>query len=61
MGPVLGSLVYNAVGFKLTFYIFGAAMLPFALLVCCCMREPSASEEGEEEAPNNFAATDGQN
>ena len=63
MGPVLGSLVYNAVGFSWTFYIFGLAMLPFALLVCCCMKEPNAGEEeqGEEEDGLNDPVThDGQ-
>ena len=40
MGPILGSIIYEAVGFSYTFYIFGVAMAPFAILICACLNKP---------------------
>lgn len=39
IGPVVGSLVYNAIGFEGVFFTFGAAMIPFAILICCMLPE----------------------
>ena len=33
-GPILGSVIYESVGFEKTFQIFGTAMAPTCLLVC---------------------------
>ena len=35
IGPFLGSMTYSLVGFQPTFIIFGAAMIPSALIVLC--------------------------
>ncbi len=35
ISPVLGVFIYNAVGFSDTFYIFGSAMTPCAILMLC--------------------------
>lgn len=40
-GPVVGSFVYNLVGYSMTFYIFGALMLPTAILVPCLLKKPT--------------------
>lgn len=37
LGPVIGSFVYNAIGFEGVFYSFGVAMIPFAILICCML------------------------
>ena len=38
-GPVMGSLVYQFVGYAKTFYIFGAVMAPNCLLVICVLKD----------------------
>lgn len=43
LGPMVGSFVYQAVGFSTTFYIFGAAMSPTALMVCLLLGKPKKS------------------
>ena len=40
MGPILGSFVYNAVGFAKTFFIFGLAMVPIAFVLLCALPTP---------------------
>ena len=40
MGMIVGSYIYQAVGFSYTFYIFGMIMAPFALLVYVCLSKP---------------------
>ena len=39
-GPILGSFVYSAVGFANTFFIFGGALTPIALFICCFLPKP---------------------
>lgn len=39
-GGVLGGLVYNLLGFKNTFYVFGAIYVPLAMAVRCLVRTP---------------------
>ena len=34
-GPVVGSVVFQFLGFQWTFFIFGALMAPSAILVMC--------------------------
>lgn len=40
MGPILGSFVYNAVGFARTFFIFGFVMVPVGLVIVCALPTP---------------------
>ena len=37
LGPIVGSSIYTAVGFKYTFFILGAACIPFAVLIYCLL------------------------
>ena len=39
-GPLLGSIVYQFLGFQATFFLFGAFMVPSALLVMCFLPLP---------------------
>ena len=49
-GGVLGGLVYNALGFEKTFYIFGGIFLPLTILVQCLVRNPQQlKDEGMNE------------
>ena len=48
LGPILGAFIYQAVGFSYTFYIFGAAMAPFALLICSCLDKPKLGSQQDE-------------
>ena len=41
MGPILGSIVYEAIGFKWTFFSFAIAMSPGCLLVLFLLPKPS--------------------
>lgn len=43
-GPVMGSFVYNYLGFATTFYIFGAAMAPSCIFVLCIGKKPKVEE-----------------
>ena len=54
MGPIIGSFIYQAVGFSYTFYFFGVGMAPFALLVCACLSKPKkqAEQEGVDDGEN---------
>ena len=38
LGPIIGSSIYTAVGFKLTFIYLGVAMIPLAPIVTCILR-----------------------
>ena len=37
IGPIIGSSIYTAVGFKWTFVLLGAILLPLAFLINCCL------------------------
>ena len=37
LGPIIGSSIYTAVGFKWTFVILGAILLPLAFTINCCL------------------------
>lgn len=43
-GPVMGSFVYNYVGFATTFYIFGGAMAPSCIFVLFIGKKPVDDE-----------------
>ena len=45
VGPVIGSFIYSAVGFKTTFFIFGAVLTPFAILFMFALPKPSEVKE----------------
>ena len=49
VGPILGAFIYDAVGFSTTFYIIGASIAPFALLICSCLPKPTQDGQEEEE------------
>ena len=57
LGPVLGAFVYNAVGFSDTFFIFGAAISPFAFIIGICLKKPG-SQQAEEEEENEDGGPD---
>lgn len=40
MGPIIGSFVYNAVGFSDTFFIFGIVMAPISFIVLFALPKP---------------------
>ena len=44
-GPILGSLVYQQLGFETTFILFGCLMAPPSLVVYCLM--PNSKEVKE--------------
>ena len=46
--PVMGSFIYQAVGFSATFYIFGVSMSPVSLAVCLCLDDPKKIRERYE-------------
>ena len=46
MGPVLGTFVYQAVGFSATFWIFGGAMTPISFLILILLPSPVQVKEG---------------
>ena len=48
MGPVLGSITYSALGFKDTFFIFGGALAPAALMILIFLPSPSQVKEKNE-------------
>ena len=56
-GPIIGSSVYTAVGFKWTFVILGAALLPLACLFNCLLlrklREVKGTSEKKEQLDDN--------
>ena len=37
LGPIIGSSIYTAVGFKGTFVILGAILIPLAIMINCCL------------------------
>ena len=37
LGPIIGSSIYTAVGFKWTFVILGAVLIPLAIMINCCL------------------------
>lgn len=41
-GPILGSVVYQYLGFELTFVVFGSLMAPTAFMVLCLL--PNSKE-----------------
>jgi MFS family permease len=41
MGPILGSIVFEFLGFDKTFFIFGGLMAPSALFVFCFLPSPT--------------------
>ena len=43
ISPILGSFIYNAVGFSTTFYIFGALLAPLALLILFALPKKAAA------------------
>ena len=40
MGPIVGSIVFELLGFDKTFFIFGGLMAPSALFVFCFLPSP---------------------
>ena len=53
MGPVLGSFVYSSLGFADTFFIFGGALSPVAILILLTLPTPTSvkdKNEGKERA-----------
>ena len=44
-GPVLGSFIYTAVGFETTFFIFGGALTPIAIIIMFSLPKPSEVRE----------------
>ena len=42
--PVIGSLVYNQIGFSLTYVTFGSLLAPSVFLVCG-LKEPSTADD----------------
>jgi len=49
VGPVVGSLVYEQIGFEWTFIAFGVAMAPSCLL-SCLLSKPSVIKKKREAA-----------
>jgi len=52
ISPILGSFIYEYVGFADTFYIFGAAMVPIAFLILFLLPDPKkvkAKRDGTDE------------
>ena len=49
-GPLLGSLIYYAVGFAWTFYIFGIAMAPISFLVLFVLPKPTTIQDQQKQA-----------
>ena len=49
LGPILGSFIYNAVGFFKTFAIFGIAMTPISIIVIFALPKPSSIRKKNEE------------
>ena len=39
LGPIIGSSVYTAVGFKWTFVSLGAVLLPLGFMINCCLHK----------------------
>ena len=52
IGPIMGSVLYSALGFKVTFYTFGTALVLFAIGMRLCIPErkhiSSASAKPDE-------------
>ena len=40
IGPILGCVIYNAVGFSITFFIFGLIMISMSVLVPLMLSKP---------------------
>ena len=40
ISPLIGSFIYQAVGFSTTFYAFGAGMAPVSLVILLCLPTP---------------------
>jgi MFS family permease len=49
LGPIIGSSIYTAVGFKLTFYYLGGALIPLAFIINCIVKSAITRTETEEE------------
>ena len=49
LGPIIGSSIYTAVGFKLTFYYLGGALIPLAFIINCIVASAITRTETEEE------------
>ena len=47
IGPVLGSVVYDQIGFEWTFITFGAAMAPSCILSCCLAKPGDIKKKRE--------------
>ena len=48
LGPILGSFIYNAVGFFKTFAIFGIAMTPISIIVLFALPDPTKIRKENE-------------
>lgn len=49
LGPIVGSGVYTWFGFKLSFFVFGASLLPIAFLTACFFARRLAREVDPED------------
>ena len=49
IGPIVGSSIYTAVGFKWTFVFLGATLLPLAFLFCCLLLRTVREFKGARE------------
>ena len=45
LGPVIGNFIYTGIGFRATFITFGAAMVPFTILVILFLQKPLEVKE----------------
>ena len=47
LGPIIGSSIYTAVGFKDTFRILGACLIPLGMIINCALLRKLASVQEE--------------
>ena len=45
VSPIIGVFIYQALGFSMTFYIFGAAMAPISIMVFFTLTNPKQIKE----------------
>ena len=51
LGPIIGSSIYTAVGFKYTFIYLGLGMIPLAPLITCCLQSRLKQARSDESEP----------
>lgn len=49
LGPIIGSSIYTQVGFKGTFLILGAALVPLAIIINCILLNVRNKSVGDEQ------------